>query len=231
MPSGERIRQILQATDKFEARDELNCGACGYTTCREHAVAGLADMAGSFAGSMFGPHPIAADVARYLMGLGFKGGARPESFDWKWKVENNQDSAWIGDVNAGLQFTLKDDKYVRPLNTNFYTLKPLVMPASWFNGGKGGCRLAEKDASTYLVSCYSGARTIAQGETLHYNFRLLLTPFKPLDTAARILSRGIGSRPSSASRRLVTVTKSGAVSSRVPSRSNKTVLKLCILQY
>ena len=46
MPSGERIRQILQATDKFESRDELNCGACGYSTCREHAVAvyrGLAD--------------------------------------------------------------------------------------------------------------------------------------------------------------------------------------------
>ncbi len=45
-PSGERIRQILQATDKFEARDELNCGACGYATCREHAVAvyrGLAE--------------------------------------------------------------------------------------------------------------------------------------------------------------------------------------------
>jgi hypothetical protein len=65
--------------------------------------------------------PIAADVARFLMGLGFKGGKRPASLDWKWEVKNNQDSAWIGDINAGLQFTLKDDKYVRPLNTNFYT--------------------------------------------------------------------------------------------------------------
>jgi DNA-binding NtrC family response regulator/iron only hydrogenase large subunit-like protein len=45
-PSGERIRQILLSTDKVESRDELNCGACGYPTCREHAVAvyrGLAD--------------------------------------------------------------------------------------------------------------------------------------------------------------------------------------------
>ena len=107
--------------------------------------------------------PVAADVARFLMGLGFKGGTRPASLDWTWDVKNNQDSAWIGDINAGLQFTLKDDKYVRPLNTNFYTLKPLVMPASWFNGGKGGCRLAERGADTYLVSCYSGARTIAAG--------------------------------------------------------------------
>ena len=133
--------------------------------------------------------PVAADVARLLMGLGFKGGKRPASLDWTWDVRNNQDSAWIGDINAGLQFTLKDDKYVRPLNTNFYTLKPLVMPASWFNGGKGGCRLAEKGGATYLVSCYSGARTITQGETLHFNFRLLLTPFKPLDTAAQFSTR------------------------------------------
>jgi len=133
--------------------------------------------------------PIASDVARYLMGLGFKGGRRPASFDWKWDVKNNHDSAWIGDVNAGLQFTLKDDKYVRPLNTNFYTLKPLVMPASWYNGGKGGCRLAEKDASTYLVSCFSGARTMAKDETLYFNFRLLLTPFKTIDPKAQFSTR------------------------------------------
>jgi hypothetical protein len=133
--------------------------------------------------------PMSSDVARYLMGLGFKGGRRPASLDWTWDVKRNQDSAWIGDINAGLQFTLKDDKYVRPLNTNFYTLKPLVMPASWFNGGRGGCRLAEKGAETFLVNCYSGARTIAQGETLYFNFRLLLTPFKPLDTAAQFSTR------------------------------------------
>lgn len=45
-PSGDSIRKILQATHKFEERDELDCGACGYPTCREHAVAvyqGLAD--------------------------------------------------------------------------------------------------------------------------------------------------------------------------------------------
>jgi DNA-binding NtrC family response regulator/iron only hydrogenase large subunit-like protein len=45
-PSGESIRQILQSTNKFVERDELDCGACGYATCREHAVAvshGLAE--------------------------------------------------------------------------------------------------------------------------------------------------------------------------------------------
>ncbi len=88
-----------------------------------------------------------------------RAGVRPDTFEWKWEVaKNNQDSAWIGDVNAGLQFTLKDDKYVRPLNTNFYTLKPLVMPASWVNEGKGGCRLGGQRETRPTSSPATAAR-------------------------------------------------------------------------
>ncbi|HEX7048815.1 MAG TPA: glycoside hydrolase domain-containing protein, partial [Longimicrobiales bacterium] len=133
--------------------------------------------------------PIAADVARYVMGLGLQGRVRPDRFAWKWDVTHNQDGAWIGDVNAGLQFSLRDDRYVRPLNTNFYLSQPLVMPASWDNGGKGGCRFAERDARTYLVTCYSGPRTMTAGEVQHYDFRLLLTPFHPIDTAKQWSTR------------------------------------------
>jgi hypothetical protein len=132
--------------------------------------------------------PVASDVARYMMGLGFKGGLRPASFEWTWNVENNQDSAWLGDVNAGLQFALKDDRYSRPLNTNFYHSKPLVMPASWANLGRGGCRMKE-NGQTLLVQCYSGPRTMRKGEAQHYNFRLMLTPFHPLDTRAQFSTR------------------------------------------
>lgn len=45
-PSGASIRNILQQTNKFRQQDELDCGACGYDTCREHAIAvyqGLAE--------------------------------------------------------------------------------------------------------------------------------------------------------------------------------------------
>ena len=45
-PSEEKIKEILAETNKFTAADELNCGACGYNTCRENAVAiakGLAE--------------------------------------------------------------------------------------------------------------------------------------------------------------------------------------------
>lgn len=132
--------------------------------------------------------PFRRDVARYFMGLNRKGGHAPESYDWTWDVKRNQDAAWIGDVNAGLQFTLKDQHYVRPLNTNFYQLRPLVMPESWQNGGRGGCRFRAEPA-IYRAACYGGARTIAPGDTLYFNLRLLVTPFHPLDPRTHFSSR------------------------------------------
>ncbi len=45
-PGEEKIKEILAEINKYTARDELNCGACGYVTCREFAVAiakGLAE--------------------------------------------------------------------------------------------------------------------------------------------------------------------------------------------
>ena len=39
MPSDEEIEKILHQMGKFRASQELNCGSCGYNTCREKAVA------------------------------------------------------------------------------------------------------------------------------------------------------------------------------------------------
>lgn len=38
-PTEEQIKAILALTDKFSPEDELNCGACGFNSCREKAVA------------------------------------------------------------------------------------------------------------------------------------------------------------------------------------------------
>ncbi|MBD3409495.1 MAG: GHKL domain-containing protein [Ignavibacteriales bacterium] len=38
-PDEKTIREILARTNKLSEEDQLNCGACGYHTCREHAVA------------------------------------------------------------------------------------------------------------------------------------------------------------------------------------------------
>ncbi|AYO31030.1 MAG: hypothetical protein PWR06_37 [Thermoanaerobacteraceae bacterium] len=46
-PSEEDIRKILNYTNKYSLQDELNCGACGYSSCREKAVAvynGIAEI-------------------------------------------------------------------------------------------------------------------------------------------------------------------------------------------
>lgn len=39
MPSENEIREILRKTGKTRPEDELNCGACGYPTCRDKAIA------------------------------------------------------------------------------------------------------------------------------------------------------------------------------------------------
>jgi hypothetical protein len=133
--------------------------------------------------------PIIRDVAKYAMGMGIKGGFRPETFHWKWDQKKNQDSVWVGDVNAGLQVSFRAENYSRPLNTNFYLSKPLNMPPSWYNNGKGGCRIEESGENTVLITSYSGPRTIKANETLHFHFNLLLTPFKTIDTQSHWKNR------------------------------------------
>lgn len=147
--------------------------------------------------------PLRADAARYMMGLGLKGGARPPEYRWVWDVaRQNQDAVWLGDVNAGLQLTLKDEHYVRPLNTNFYLAKPLILPRSWGNGGRGGCDVLERptavrtptatssrDAGSVALTCFSGQHMLRAGDSLRFDFRLALTPFKPINTDAQWRTR------------------------------------------
>lgn len=44
-PTEEEIRQVLSKTGKNKPADELNCGACGYNSCREKALAVLEGLA------------------------------------------------------------------------------------------------------------------------------------------------------------------------------------------
>ncbi|MGH2565889.1 MAG: glycoside hydrolase domain-containing protein, partial [Ginsengibacter sp.] len=126
--------------------------------------------------------PFAKQYAKYMMGLGEKGGYRKENFQWKWDVAHkNQDGAWMGNVNAGLQYSLRDENYVRPLNTNFYLLKPLLLPTSWGNGTKSGINISEKE-NAVVADNYSGERSMKKGDVLYYNFNLLITPFHPINT-------------------------------------------------
>jgi hypothetical protein len=134
--------------------------------------------------------PVALDpgAAEYMLGLGRKGGRRPRSVDWTWKVENHQEGVWLGGIERGLQWVLRDENYVRPLNTNFYRNQPLEMPPSWFNGGRGGIRIGTAPEAVTAYN-YSGPRILAAGDTLHFNVRFLITPFKAIDTKGHFETR------------------------------------------
>ena len=44
-PSEKEIKEVLKQMGKYSTADELNCGTCGYNTCREKAIAVLAGKA------------------------------------------------------------------------------------------------------------------------------------------------------------------------------------------
>ncbi len=132
--------------------------------------------------------PLTRDVAQYQLGLGRQGDHAPADFSWKWNMQNNQDGAWIGSVNAGLEFHLRDEHYLRPLNTNFYHQQPLRMPLSWDNGGQGGVRLHSGQVN-YLVEAFSGPRTMQAGETLRYDIVMRVTPFKTINPSEHFAER------------------------------------------
>ncbi len=134
------------------------------------------------------PVSLLPDAAEYMLGLGFRGGRRPQHVEWKWKIENHQEGVWLGGVQKGLQYVLRDENYERPLNTNFYQNQPLHMPPSWFNGGRGGIRIEERSGAVTAFN-YSGARSLSAGDTLHFNVRFLITPFKLIDTREHFNTR------------------------------------------
>lgn len=126
--------------------------------------------------------PYRADTARYLMGLGARGGRRSKVLDWKWDLAKHQDRVWIGDVNIGAQWQFKGANYRRPLVNFYYGFRPLVLPESWGNSGRGGIRVNEDALHTVTLAAYSGARRLRADETVVFDMEVSLTPARPIDT-------------------------------------------------
>lgn len=124
--------------------------------------------------------PLRRDAAIYMMGMGRQGGLRSAEHEWRWDQRKHQDSVWLGDVNAGLRCQLFGENYQRPTVVEG-KLHDLPLPAAWHNEGRGGCRITEEEGDQVVLRAFSGARTIRPGEALHFNFTLLLTPFRTLD--------------------------------------------------
>lgn len=132
--------------------------------------------------------PFRRDTATYLMGAGREGGRRPAEWTWKWGGAVYYDSFWVGDVTAGLQCELRGASYCGPMVNLYWNLGQLKPPATWDNRGQGGVSFSET-ADEVLARAFSGPRTLEAGAEVTFEFAFLVTPVKPLDTAAHFRTR------------------------------------------
>lgn len=105
--------------------------------------------------------PFIPTVPNNMMGFGIEDGKRPEKVEWKWDGEDkDQNGAWLGSVNTGLQYTL--------------------LKGAWSNKTKGGVTIGIK-GSSMLANNYTGEHKMEKGDVLHYDFTLLITPFQAFE--------------------------------------------------
>ena len=116
-----------------------------------------------------------AYASKYFMGIGFDGGLRPAKHTWNW--EGPWDSYWLGNSKAGLHFEFRGGEYHGPLLNDY---RPLP-PAAWTNGGKGKVVCQGQLNSEAQVIASTGSTTLSP-EGNDYEFDLLITPAKPVDT-------------------------------------------------
>ncbi len=127
-------------------------------------------------------------ASSYFMGLGYKGGLTPKTHLWKW--DGPSDSCWTGGEKLGAHLELRGGSYHGPLLADY---KP-APPAPWYNGGKGTVSVDRHSASAELRA-QTGAYELAAGEAISYEFSVLLTPVKPLDTKHHFSQRYFHSLP------------------------------------
>ncbi len=121
--------------------------------------------------------PLRKEIGTYMMGLGRKGGYCPKDWKWVWDIDRANNQVWVGNAEAGLQCRLKapQDEW------NLFDLKQVGIPKAWGNQGKGGCTVTQEDQQV-MIRAYSGKRIMEPGEELAFNFALLITPVKPLNS-------------------------------------------------
>lgn len=118
-----------------------------------------------------------SDFAKYIMGMGLAGGYAPDYYEYQMNPDRVDYIMWLGDYDAGLgfYFKTKDDKY-----KIYGPVEEELLNEGWYNNGKGLCTFTRHNKN-YAVDYISGDREFKAGDTVTYNFRLTVTPFKPFD--------------------------------------------------
>ena len=123
--------------------------------------------------------PLTAVASSLMAGINYEGGVRPSGFSWSWTSPH--DSVWLGGVKAGLHTEFRGGSYHGPL-LNLY--QPAA-PPTW----GGGSVLVTNFGGGALLQASTGSKSLAAGASVTYEFALLITPVKPLDTALQFGDR------------------------------------------
>lgn len=100
-PKTEEILEVLQSMGKTAAKDMLNCGACGYETCENHAVAvaeGLAEIEMCLPFSLEELHKSVAELNK----------SNKELSDTRQALKQSEKLASMGQVSAGIAHELNN---------------------------------------------------------------------------------------------------------------------------
>ncbi len=160
-------------TSEFERVCQIKLDCDGYLDCRVTVTALCPVRHAEFALVI----PLQSDAARYMVGMGRKGGLRPKKWDWHWDIHRANNHVWLGDVSAGLQCKLKNVT----ADWALYSLQDSGLYKDWSgDDGTGGCTVRQQDDAVVLRA-FTGPMNIKEGQELHFNFGLLVTPVKPLD--------------------------------------------------
>lgn len=126
--------------------------------------------------------PFRPEIGQYIMGMGQRGTYAPtvgNSITKKWNTGPYQ-TFWVGNTYGGIFCRMLGASYTGPLLA-VYNPAP---PASWNNGGNGGVTFSTTSA-TLMAKAFSGARTLSANQNINFEFSLLITPVKPLNTKSQ----------------------------------------------
>ena len=148
--------------------------------------------------------PMKKEVGTHFMGIGLAGQNTPLEYQGKWDTPEKTidhlggsiatgkqqnwwwpfDSFWVGNQHAGLHCEFRGSTYSGPL-INVY--RP-AYPESWHNNGKGGFKILASD-SQVLATAYSGERLLETNQPLLFDYAMLVTPVKELNTHSQFTNR------------------------------------------
>ncbi|MGL4852722.1 MAG: glycoside hydrolase domain-containing protein [Phocaeicola sp.] len=126
-------------------------------------------------------------ASKYFMGIGYKGGFTPSTTTFQW--DGPYDSYWIGNEMIGAHIEYRGGIYHGPLMNDY---KPAPTPV-WSNNKRGSVSLTTHEGRATVIA--STGKNRIESEPLDFEFSMLLTPVRKLNTAKHFSERYFHSEP------------------------------------